>query len=436
MLRAVDLIEKKRRGRELAPEEISFLVQGYVKGEIPDYQVAAWLMAVCFQGLSLAETAALTRSLVASGEMLDLGSFPGITVDKHSTGGVGDKTTLVLAPLVASAGLTVVKMSGRSLGFTGGTIDKLEAIPGFRTRLPREEVFSQAAQVGVVVVGQTENLVPADKKLYALRDATATVDSIPLIAASVMSKKIAAGAGAMVLDVKVGDGAFMRAEEGARELARVMVRLGREAGRKVTALLTSMDEPLGMAVGNALEVAEAVETLRGRGPADLRALCLELGATLLGLTGKAVSLDEGRGVLSGLLDSGAAWDKYQEWVLAQGGKPDPAALPAAPMRYPFPAPASGLVQEIRSRLVGEAAGRLGAGRGRLDEVPDPAAGIVLMKKRGDYVEEGQPLCYLHTGRPEALPEAGELLRQAYRLGSEPPEPIPLVRGRVEPHVNV
>ncbi|TDA70004.1 MAG: thymidine phosphorylase [Clostridia bacterium] len=429
-MRAVDIIEKKKQGRELVPEEIAFLVEGYVQGEIPDYQVAAWLMAVCLRGMGSVETAALTQSLVHSGEVLDLSSIPGVKVDKHSTGGVGDKTTLVLAPLLASAGLTVVKMSGRSLGFTGGTIDKLEAIPGIRTRMSWEEVVAQARRVGVVVVGQSENLVPADKKLYALRDATATVDSVPLIAASVMSKKIAAGAGAMVLDVKVGDGAFMRTEAEAQELAKVMVHLGREAGRQVAVLLTSMDEPLGTAVGNALEVAEAVETLQGRGPDDLRALCLELGATLLGLTGRAVSLDEGRGVLAGLLDSGAAWDKYREWVGAQGGDPDPAALPAAPVRQPFPAPATGYVREIRSRLVGQAAGLLGAGRGRLDEVPDPAAGIVLAVKRGDRVEEGQPLGYLHTRRLKTLPEATEMVRCAFAIGPTAPEPQALVRGRV------
>jgi pyrimidine-nucleoside phosphorylase len=433
-LQAYAIIKKKRDGERLSPEEISWFIEKYVAGEIPDYQVAAWLMAVYIRGLNAAETVALTEALVRSGQRVDLSGVAGIKVDKHSTGGVGDKTTLVLAPLLAAAGAKVAKMSGRGLGHTGGTIDKLESIPGFRTGLGPAEFVSQVNRVGVAVVAQTETVVPADKKLYALRDVTATVDSIPLIAASIMSKKLACGADAIVLDVKTGSGAFVQDPGTARELARLMVDIGKHAGRRVTALITDMDQPLGYAVGNAVEVAEAVETLKGRGPLDLTELCLELGTRMLMLAGLATNATAARARLEEMLWDGRALAKFKEWVAAQGGDPrvadDPGILPQAPQKIPVSSPRAGYVVQINALGVGEAARVLGAGRARKEDAVDPAVGVVLAAKVGTEVEAGEPLAYV-LARDKGADEARELVAAAYTIAARPPKIRPLVRAIVE-----
>ena len=430
-----DLILKKRDGGELSTAEIAFFIRGYVAGEIPDYQVAALLMAVYFRGMTFREMADLTAAIVDSGATCDLGAIPGIKVDKHSTGGVGDKTTLVLAPLVASCGVPVAKMSGRGLGHTGGTIDKLESIPGFRTDLGLADIVAQVREVGLAVVAQTGDLTPADRLLYALRDVTATVDSIPLIASSVMSKKIASGADAIVLDVKTGRGAFMRDEAEARALARAMVEIGRERGRRTVALVTGMDEPLGYAVGNALEVREALKVLRGDDPpADLTALCRELAAYMVLLGGRADNLEAARLLVGRRLQSGAALETMRAWVRAQGGDPavvdQPDLLPAAGARAEVRAAADGFVQTIDARLVGRAALALGAGRAVKDAVIDPAVGVVLRCKVGDRVAAGEVLARLHH-HEKGVEEALALVRQAYVLVPERVEPAGLVRAVID-----
>src|SRR2546428_4991019 len=368
-MRAYELIQKKRDGGELTAGEISAILTGYVAGEIPDYQMSAFLMAVYFRGMSSRETADVTLGMVRSGETVELGAIHGTKVDKHSTGGVGDKTSLVLIPLVAAAGAPVAKMSGRGLGHTGGTIDKLESIPGFRTQLDTRAFIDQVNRVGCAIVAATNELVPADRKLYSLRDVTATVDSLPLIASSVMSKKIAGGSDAIVLDVKTGSGAFMKTVNGARELAQAMVGIGAQVGRRTTALITDMDQPLGRAVGNALEVAEAIETLRGDGPLDLRELCLELGAQMVTLAGVARSAGEGKDLLMKILDDGSALAKFAQLVDAQGGDrrvvDDARRLPAAPGRIALEAPSAGVVPAVGAQAGG--LGGMGVGGRRATE---------------------------------------------------------------------
>lgn len=430
-MRAYDIILKKRQGLELSREEIEFFVRGYAGGEIPDYQAAAFLMAVYFRGLSFRETADLTMAMVASGETVDLSSIPGRKVDKHSTGGVGDKTTLVLAPLVAAAGVPVAKMSGRGLGHTGGTVDKLESIPGLRVNLTPQEFIAQVQKIGLALVAQSGNLVPADKKLYALRDVTATVDSIPLIASSVMSKKIAAGAEAIVLDVKVGDGAFMRSLEEARSLAATMVAIGRLVGRQTTAVITGMDQPLGFAVGNALEVREAIETLAGKGPADLVELCLILGGHMLFLAGTAGTPEEGAERLEEVLKSGRALEKFKEMVREQGGDPktveEPDRLPVASCREEVFARGEGYLCALRAEKIGRAAMLLGAGREKKEDVIDHGAGVVLHKKVGDYVKPGEVLATLYASDPARIPPARRELEEAIALGIEKPPAARIVR---------
>lgn len=429
-MRAYELIHKKRDGKALTPEELSALLRGYLAGDIPDYQMSAFLMAVFFRGMSPEETAEFTMAMVRSGETLDLRAIRGIKVDKHSTGGVGDKTSLVLIPLVAAVGAPVAKMSGRGLGHTGGTIDKLESIAGFRTEMDAQTFIDQVNTIGCAIIGTTKDLVPADKKLYALRDVTATVDSIPLIAASVMSKKIAGGSDAIVLDVKTGSGAFVKTLDGARDLAQTMVSIGTRARRRTVAVISDMDQPLGRAVGNALEVAEAVETLRGEGPADLRELCLVLGAQMVTLAGVARSPAEGRATLEKLLDGGGALTKFGELVAAQGGDrrvvEDLRRLPSAPVRAPAESPSAGYVAAIDAEAVGLAAMGLGAGRARKDDVIDPAAGVVLTKKVGDRVSPGEALATVHAPDAPRATEAVRRVQASFRIGPRPPTARPLI----------
>jgi pyrimidine-nucleoside phosphorylase len=431
------LIRKKRDGGTLSRQEIHEIIVGYVAGTVPDYQVSALLMAIFFRGMSDRETADLTEAMVASGETIDLGALPGISVDKHSTGGVGDKTTLVLAPLLAAAGLTVAKMSGRGLGHTGGTLDKLESIPGFRTDLTASAMIAQAREVGLAVVAQSGDLVPADGLLYALRDVTATVDSLPLIASSIMSKKLAAGAHAMVLDVKTGSGAFMARHDDAFALARAMVAIGSVAGRRVVALVTEMAHPLGRAIGNALEVTEAVETLRGGGAADLRALSLALGSQLLPVARRGGTVEEARAELADLLSNGSALARFAAFVEAQGGDPrvvdDPEAiLPRAQARAELSAEQEGYVASINALAVGDAARALGAGRARKGEAIDPAAGVVLLVGLGARIAVGQPWATLLAADDEHLAAGRALLGDALRVSAAPVEPPPLIYGVVHP----
>ncbi|MCS7006639.1 MAG: thymidine phosphorylase, partial [Thermoleophilia bacterium] len=421
MIRAAELIERKRNGGELADAEIADLILGFARGEIPDYQVAAWCMAVYFRGLTGRETYALTEAMIHSGETLDLGSALGRRiVDKHSTGGVGDTTSLVVGPIVAACGVPFGKMSGRGLGHTGGTLDKLESIPGYRIELSIPELLAQVREVGLAIVGQTADLVPADKKLYALRDVTATVDIVPLIASSIMSKKLAAGAEAIVLDVKVGDGAFMKTVEDARILAEQMIDLGRRAGRDVVCLLTDMEQPLGKAVGNALEVREAVETLSGSGPPDLRELALEASARLLALSDLGIDRDEGRRRAEEALARGAALARYERWIRAQGGDPDPEALPRAPVVRDVLAPRDGIVVRLSALRIGRAALELGGGRTTKEDTIDHAVGIVCRRKRGEVVRAGEALAEVHARDEASAARALDAVLAAYELGDEPP----------------
>jgi pyrimidine-nucleoside phosphorylase len=426
MIRPAELIQRKRDGGELSAGEIGELVLAYARDEVPDYQMAAFCMAVYFQGLTPGETHALTDAMVRSGETVDLSALGRKVVDKHSTGGVGDKTSIALGPVVAACGVPFAKMSGRGLGHTGGTLDKLEAVPGFNVELAMDAFLRQVAEVGMAIIGQTAELVPADKRLYALRDVTATVDIIPLIASSIMSKKIAGGADAIVLDVKVGDGAFMKTLESARELAEAMRELGVRAGREVVCELTDMDQPLGRAVGNALEVREAVDTLRGEGPEDLVELVLGASGHLLALSDLGVDQAEGRQGAEEALASGAALDLYERWVRAQGGDPAVEALPAAPVVRTVPAPEVGFVQGIAATAIGEAALRLGAGRVRKEDEIDHSVGIVCLAKRGDRVEPGSSLAEVHARSDEAAERAVQEVTAAYRLGPEQPERRPIV----------
>ena len=434
-MRAYDLILTKREGGSLSAEEIEALIRGFTDGTIPDYQMAAFLMAVYFRGMSGDETTALTRAMVASGETLDLGPLAARAVDKHSSGGVGDKTSLVVVPLVASAGVPVPKLSGRGLGHTGGTLDKLEAIPGFRTDLTEEQFIAQVQHIGCAIAGQTERLVPADAKLYALRDVTATVDSIPLIAASIMSKKLAAGAGAILLDVKCGRGAFMRAERDARALAETMVTIGRAMDRRTVAIVSAMDQPLGRAVGNALEVAEAIATLRGEGPEDFEELCLTLGGWMLVLGGKARAADEGATDLRSRLRSGDGLFTFSSLVEAQGGDVDaihdPARLPRAWLTAPVPSPLSGTITDIDGAAIGLAAMRLGAGRVRKGDTIDPAVGVVLQRTVGTSVVAGEPLAIVHAQTRPAAEAAAADVALAFTIGAGSPPPVgPLIQAVV------
>jgi pyrimidine-nucleoside phosphorylase/thymidine phosphorylase len=421
-LRAVDIILRKREGGSLTREEIAFFVAGYTRGEIPDYQAAALAMAVYFRGMSPAETVALTDAMMRTGEILDLQDLPGPRVDKHSTGGVGDKTSLILAPLAAACGVFVPMISGRGLGHTGGTLDKLEAIPGFRVNLTLAEFRRVLRQAGAALIGQTPEIAPADRKLYALRDVTGTVESPPLIAASIMGKKMAEGLDALVLDVKLGDGAFMRTLDDARTLAETMLAIGRGMGKRVAALLTDMDQPLGFAAGNALEVAECVETLKGRGPKDVEALSLELAAWMLALGGVAPTLDAARARVRDALASGTGLRKLQEIVELQGGDPrvieDPGLLPRARETVEVRSDADGRVARIGCRAVGTTAMLLGAGRETVESAVDPAVGVVLRKKIGDLVIKGEPLATLHVNSRARLDQALDLLRGAIRIAPE------------------
>ncbi len=427
----LDLIRHKQEGRALTEEEIRFFVSGYTDGAIPDYQASALLMAIWFRGMTDEETAVLTQAMAESGDRLDLSRFGEQSVDKHSTGGVGDKTTLIAAPLAAALGGRVTKLSGRGLGHTGGTVDKLEAIPGYRTDLPPEEFLRQVERIGIAVIGQTGNLAPADKKLYALRDVTGTVDSIPLITASIMSKKLAAGAHAIVLDVKVGSGAFMKTPEQARALAQAMVTIGRRCGRQMAALLTDMNRPLGRAVGNALEVQEAAAVLRGdpQAPADLRQVSVALAAQMVALLRK-IEPSEAERLVTGALQSGAGYAKMREWIAAQGGDvrvlEEPSRFPAPACHVPVTAARDGYITAMDAAAIGRAGVLLGAGRQKKDEAIDPAAGLCLCRKTGEAVKAGEPLAVLFTNRPETIAEAAERLRAAVTIGSEPPADRPLI----------
>jgi pyrimidine-nucleoside phosphorylase len=416
-MRAVELIAKKRDGQSLTTEELNWLIDGYTRGDIADYQMSAWAMAVVWRGMDERETSDLTLAMARSGDILDLHTLAPISVDKHSTGGIGDKTTLVLAPMVAATGLTVAKMSGRGLGFSGGTIDKLESIPGFRTSLNLEEFARAVRGVGLVVAAQTGDLAPADKKLYALRDVTATVTSIPLIAASIMSKKLAAGADCIILDVKYGSGAFMATRDDARSLARTMVAIGERAGRRVRAVLSSMQQPLGYAIGNAVEVREAIDTLRGHGPSDLVELSLALGAQLLLLAERTTSEQEARAILYKVLKSGAAWEKFRAFVHNQGGAMEaidaPERLPTAPVTHMLVAPCAGWVAAIDGQALGRAVNELGGGRMRKDEQIDPRVGLTLHAKIGDRVGAGEAFLTIHAASTEDAEKVARRLEETY-----------------------
>ena len=432
-MRAVDIIKKKRDGDELSMEEIDFFIRGYTDGSIPDYQAAAWMMAIYFKGMSDAEATALTMAMAGSGQQLnphkDLPAGT-VVVDKHSTGGVGDKTSLVLTPLIASLGLPVGKLSGRGLGFSGGTIDKLESISGFNVNINNEQFVRQLHDIGLVLGGQTADLAPADGKLYALRDVTATVPSLPLIASSIMSKKLATGADAIVLDVKVGRGAFMQSIEEAQHLARLMVEIGKGARRGMAAVLSDMNQPLGRAVGNALELKEAIETLHGRGPADFTNLVVVLAAEMLRLGGAVDEQSDPFSMIMWQLESGDAWLKFRQFVHAQGGDvgqiDNPDKLPAARLVSPLEATESGWLAELNADTIGAASVLLGGGRQKKGDAIDPAVGIVLAAKIGDQVEAGHPLCWIHANDEERLAEATKLVRGAMQISDEPVSPPSLV----------
>ena len=422
MIRPAELIRRKRDGEELAQDEIAELVLGYARGDVPDYQMAAFAMAVYFRGLSPRETFALTDAMIRSGETIDLGTALGRkVVDKHSTGGVGDKTSLAVGPIVAACGVPFGKMSGRGLGHTGGTLDKLESIPGYRIDLATDEFVAQVREVGLAIIGQTGDLVPADKLLYALRDVTATVDQLSLIAASIMSKKLAAGAQAIVLDVKVGDGAFMKTIEDARRLAETMIELGQRAEREVVCLLTDMDQPLGAAVGNAVEVREALATLRGDGPLDLTELVLTASARLLALSDLGIDEREGGRRAERAVGDGSAERAWRRWIEAQGGTVDESALEQAPVVRVVEAQASGSVTRLGAIDIGNAALRLGAGRRTKDDVVDHAVGVVCLRKRGDLVVRGEPLAEVHARDDASAADATMQVLAAYEVGEEPTE---------------
>lgn len=430
-MRMYDIILKKRNGEALSDEEIAFFVKGYTDGTIPDYQASALLMAIYFQGMTEHETAALTMEMAHSGDMLDLSAIKGKKADKHSTGGVGDKTSLVLTPLAASIGIPVAKMSGRGLGHTGGTIDKLESFPGFTTGISEEQFINNVNTIGIAIAGQTKNMAPADKKLYALRDVTGTVDSIPLIASSIMSKKLAAGADVIVLDVKTGSGAFMKTEEDSIKLAEEMVKIGNNVGRKTLAVISDMDEPLGYAVGNAIEVKEAIDTLNGHGPADLLELCLTIGSLMAVGTGKAESIETARKMLLEKLNDGSALKKFAEFVEAQGGDSAPVfntdLLPQASIVREVNAPVDGYVSHIESDRVGISAMKLGGGRETKESEIDLSVGILINKKVGDSVKKGEKIATLYANDNAKLEAAVSELEQAYRYSQTPVERPKLIK---------
>ncbi|MDO4296485.1 MAG: pyrimidine-nucleoside phosphorylase [bacterium] len=432
-MRMYDLIMKKRNGEELSKEEMHWMIQNYVKGEIPDYQMSAFLMAVYFRGMTEAETLTMTLEVAHSGDMVDLSGIEGIKVDKHSTGGVGDKTTLIVAPIVAACGVKVAKMSGRGLGHTGGTVDKLESIPNMRMKIEREEFFSIVNRIGLSVVGQSGNLAPADKKLYALRDVTATVDSIPLIAVSIMSKKLAAGSDCILLDVKTGSGAFMKTLEDSVALAKEMVSIGEQAGKRTVALITDMDLPLGQNIGNSLEVIEAVQTLRGEGPSDLTELCLCLSADMLYLAGKG-SPESCRTLAEQSIESGEALRRLAAMVEAQGGDAsviwNPEKFAKAAYQREVLAPREGFVTKMNSEGIGIAACLLGAGRETVDGTIDYRAGMVLKKKTGDYVREGEVLAVLYASHPELFASAEKKYLDSVAIEEKKAKELPLIYARV------
>ncbi len=421
-MRTVDLIHRKRDGEELSPEEIQFLVDGYTRGEIPDYQTSAFLMAVFFSGMSDREVSAMTEAFIASGSTLDLSAVPGVKVDKHSTGGVGDKTSLISAPLAAAAGVIVPMISGRALGHTGGTLDKLESIPGFRTDLSVEEFRDQLAKLGLAFIGQTPEVAPADGRFYALRDVTATVESIPLIASSIMSKKVAVGLDALVLDVKVGTGAFMKKQVDARRLAQMMVGIGRRMDKRVQALITDMSQPLGYAVGNALEIMEVSQTLQNAGPADLTRLSLELAARMIFLGKITKTLDEARELAQAKLLDGSGYRKFKEVITAQGGNPQVLdrfeLLPNATGAQEITTSRGGYVSGIDAELIGQASAMIGAGRGTKEDSIDPAVGVILEVKVGQKIEAGSILCRLYYTNGDHLEEAAELVEDAFRISQQ------------------
>jgi len=433
-MHATDIITKKRDGGELSREEIEFFVREYTQGQIPDYQAASWLMAVFLRGMSDRETLDLTMAMAHSGDMLDLHDVAPVTVDKHSTGGVGDKVSLIVAPLVAACGLPVAKMTGRGLGFTGGTADKLESISGYRTDLNDTEFRAQIAKIGIVLTGQSADLAPADRRLYALRDVTGTINSIPLIVSSIMSKKIAAGADAIVLDVKVGLGAFMKTLEDAETLAEAMVHLGTLAGRRVVALISDMNQPLGWAVGNALEVKEAITTLHESGPADLREHCLGIAAEMLALSGKVTGTADALTLAMETLSSGAAWQKFKQLVEAQGGDVSviekPERLPRARLIEPVPAPRSGYLAELNAVEVGIAVVELGGGREKKGDPIDHSVGVVVHYKVGDLVQKGTPLFTVHASDEEKLTAARERVLAAHTFSDMPVQRLPIFYKRV------
>lgn len=428
-----DIISKKRDGGELTDGEIQFFIDGYVKGEIPDYQASALLMAIYLRGMTARETAALTMSMANSGETVDLSSIDGIKVDKHSTGGVGDKTTLVISPIVASLGVRVAKMSGRGLGHTGGTVDKMESIPGMRTSIDREKFFDIVRKVGVSVIGQSGNLVPADKKLYALRDVTATIESVPLIASSIMSKKIAAGSDCILLDVKTGSGAFMKTVEDSIRLAQAMVTIGEHVGRKTIALITDMDRPLGNAIGNSLEICEVCETLKGRGPADLTEICIDLAANMLFLAGKG-TMEECKAMARRQIDNGAAFQKLKEMVAAQGGDTavleDYSRFEQPKVKHEVLAGEDGFIYSMNTEQCGISSVELGAGREKKEDQIDYSAGIILLRKVGDRVKKGEPIAVFYSSSQQRCLEAEKLFQSAVTIRTQPPQEVPIIHARV------
>lgn len=429
-MRMYDLIMKKRNGDALTEEEIAYMISGYTKGEIPDYQMSAMMMAIYFMGMNEEETLHLTMAMAQSGDMLDLSDISGVKVDKHSTGGVGDKTSLALTPMVAACGVKVAKMSGRGLGHTGGTIDKLESFHGFSTEITTERFIQNVNEIGIAIMGQTKELAPADKKLYALRDVTATVDNMSLIASSIMSKKLAAGADAIVLDVKTGSGAFMKKREDAFALAKEMVKLGKNAGRNTVAVVSDMDQPLGNAVGNALEVKEAIETLKGQGPEDFTELCLTLGSLMLVMGGRAQNREQGRNMLIQVISDGSALKKLAEFIKAQGGDErmvyNTELLPKAELVEPVLSPRDGYVERLTCDEVGICSLILGGGRETKESSIDLSVGIVLEKKVGEYVKKGDVLAYLHANEKTRLENARERLLRAYQIGNQEKKEGPVI----------
>ncbi len=433
-MRMYDLIMKKRNGGALSDEEISYMIENYTKGEIPDYQMSAMMMAIFFQGMTEEETLALTMAMAHSGDMLDLSDMRGIKVDKHSTGGVGDKTSLALTPMVAALGVPVAKMSGRGLGHTGGTIDKLESFEGFSTGISEEQFRENVNHIGISIMGQTADLAPADKKLYALRDVTATVDNMSLIASSIMSKKLAAGADAIVLDVKTGSGAFMKTEEDSFALAREMVRIGNGAGRKTVAVISDMDQPLGYAVGNALEVKEAIDTLKGQGPEDFVELCLTLGSYMVVAANQASTVEEARAKLVAVIENGKALEKLADFIEAQGGSREqvyhPEELPKASIVEDISSPKTGYIEKIICDEIGICSLILGGGRETKESEIDLAVGLVLKKKVGDYVSEGEALAEIHANDREKLEVAKQRFLAAYHISDSGVAKKKLIKGIV------